>query len=492
MIDLSRLLLVLVVSSTACKHPVAKYCDEMTPCAEGWVCDYDGTSPASDFIANTCIPAPDAAPLPDAGAACGAPSTFLRCDGALAVTCTAEGTERAEDCAVACNAAAGRCDECVASVRTCDGDTLVDCSDDGLIVAEEQCAAGCSQSDERCFDIVPSNDLASYLDASATGPSVVLTDGASINTDTGAVTNGDAATVLIPSYTVAAPANGVPLRVFVVSALEVGDVRVDGVAALAVVSDGDIRLTGLLDVSAKPGLSGPGSIRDAQHPCWGTVGDTGNVQGKSQYGGQGGSGHATAGGAGGYVNNAAAGGLGGAAFGSPSLIPLRGGCGGGAAQLVSRTTIELSQSAFLAASGGGGAGGSGPSGQGGGGSGGGILLEAPTVTIGDGAGLVANGGGGGAASPDQAEAGQLSATAARGASCGGGQVCGDGGGGGAAGVAPEPGQSVNFTSAYDYQWGGGGGGAAGYVRINTRSGAYVSSSSSVLSPQPTTGALGVR
>lgn len=479
--------------ASACKYSVAKYCDETTFCDEGWVCDYEGVSAASDFVANTCIPAPDAMPLPDAGARCGAPNSFLRCDGAMVVTCTAEGVELAVACGFGCNESAGRCDECEPSELSCSGVTLVECGADGLVAAQTTCAAGCSEAGQRCFDIVSSNGLDSYLDASASGPSITLTDGATINTDTGAVVNGDSATVLIPSYTVAAPANGVPIRVFVVSSLLTADVRVLGVPALAIVSDGEIIIDGLFDVSGGPGVSGPGSVRDAEDPCWGMVGATGTVQGKSQYGGQGGAGHATVGGVGGYVNNAAAGGSGGAAFANADLVPLRGGCNGGAAQLVSRVGVAIRPNGFLAANGAGGYGGNGPGSQGGGFSGGGILIEAPVVTIGQGGGLVANGGGGGAASEDRADAGQLSSTPARGASCGGGGiVCGDGGSGGAGGIAPTAGQSVNFASAYDYQWGGGGGGAVGYVRINTISGAYDASSSAVISPPASAGTLGVR
>lgn len=155
-----------------------------------------------------------------------------------------------------------------------------------------------------------------------------------------------------------------------------------------------------------------------------------------------------------------------APYGSAALIPLLAGSsgghhggtgyGGGAVQITSLVSIDVSGS-IVANGDAGGSGGVTTAGGAGGGSGGAILLEAPAVT---GAGkLFANGGGGGSLT-DTGSDGQESAQSAP----GGGQS----GGAGAAGTAIDglPGSHVAGADVDN----GGGGGGAGYIRINSTTG----------------------
>lgn len=164
-----------------------------------------------------------------------------------------------------------------------------------------------------------------------------------------------------------------------------------------------------------------------------------------------------------------------APYGNPTLIPLLGGSaggnhagtgyGGGAVQITSLVSIDVSGE--IVANGDGGGSGSTSIGGNGGGSGGAILLEAPTVS---GTGkLFANGGGGGSLT----ETGADGLESAQGAP-GGGQT----GGAGAAGatVAGAAGSQVVGKDTDN----GGGGGGAGYVRINSTTG--VSSFTGTASP----------
>jgi hypothetical protein len=325
-----------------------------------------------------------------------------------------------------------------------------------------------------------------------------LDDGSTIDTDTGQVTDGAGSPVLVSSFELAAPTDGVPVRVFVVGALSVeGVVEVQGSEAVAFVADQDITVDGILTIAAKGSTAGPGSIVVGD-PCLGANGTIVQMNG-SQMSGAGGGGSRESGGAGGSIDFAIVGGAGGQAFPNPDLIPLRGGCrgggagggGGGAIQLVSRTSISLAADAVISAGGGLGEPEPGLSPPGGGGSGGGILLEAPAVMLGSRAALAANGGGGACAS-GFGENGLLSSDAASGGLCfASNSDHTDGGNGGTGAEAPKPGVTIVFSSAVERK-AGSGGGAAGHIRINTADAAFVQASDSLLSPPGASGMLAGR
>jgi hypothetical protein len=322
-------------------------------------------------------------------------------------------------------------------------------------------------------------------------PDLDLED-ASFNTSTGVVT--DLTTnvpITVPSFDVAAQPGGAPIRVFVAN-----NVRITRAAAFsneyagpafALIARGEIKIVGLLEIATSAGSAviagcngGQGRLRE--NSCGSSAG--------------GGGAFATNGAKGGDVpNNSEPGGSGGIASGNDQLEPLRGGCdgggvddnneavvfqrvgaGGGAVQLVSRTKIVVE--GVISA-----VGGPGDADRyeqtelavlGGGGAGGGILLEAPTVELAANSQLLAFGGDGASA-------------------CGAPNInCSQAGKGARSGTSATPGVDINCVSNGLPTASGGGGGGLGRVRINTASGSYTKSSSSIEQGSLTSGTISTR
>lgn len=219
-------------------------------------------------------------------------------------------------------------------------------------------------------------------------------------------------------------------------------------------------------------------------------------------GGPGGGGAAlnyTGGGGGAYCGRGGKGGIGqpngqpsngGAPYGTPELVPLIGGSsggggpaasldesggqGGGALQLTAGTRIRVMTAGRISVGGGGGR-----SNGGGAGSGGALLLEAPSLVV---AGILAANGGGGAIFNGGAsgQAGMATETRALGsvATAGQGSSATDVNGTDGT-VAAEGEVTVNSPNSA-----GGGGGGAGRIRLNTTSGAAMTTGK--LSPALTT------
>lgn len=356
---------------------------------------------------------------------------------------------------------------------------------DGSVDGDGGTCAGCN--------LVPSNGLAKLLDLAGSQPDLNLGSSATIDTDTGEVKVGGS---IVQTYSEGlAQPNGPMIRVFPVKRLVAKEVVVNGKNALAVVSAGDIEISGVLAASAKDSVPGAGAFVDGT--CAGQ--EPPPIAG-SAIGGSGGGGFGGAGAQGGYVNNAPGyqnGAVGGTASGNAELVPLRGGCrgggyeagaGGGAIQLVSRTQITITATGIVAANGGS----AGNIGGGliasrfgaGGGSGGGILLEAPVVEI---AGRVVTNGAGGGLRVHGAKDGGLDATAAMGAQpyTDGILVRSEHGGQGGAGSSPATvGWPYDVLSGALTTVGGGGGGR---IRVNTATGGI--RGTGLFSPPPSTGVL---
>ena len=433
-------------------------------------CDLNGEYPASENVPRTCIADPNG------GDADGGTNTEPDA-GQEPVACSKPGEPLA-----------------------CDADTLVRCTD-ASIEERVECAMGCSADELRCFDLAPSNDLAAYLDQAAAAEPLVLSGVAEIDTDTGNVFDGNDKPVLVQSAIIDAPSDGVPIRVVIAKQVEIESLTVSGSAALAIVTDGSFMLTGRLSLDGDDRFPGPGAISAGGAACLGKEGDTAEVGGTRQYAGNGGGGHRTDGAPGGSIDGVATGGAGGARFYNPELVPLRGGCGGygangtnggGAVQISSRHSISLPTGSIVNANGGGGAERGGQTGfldpAGGGGAGGGILLEAPLVTV-EG-GLFANGGAGGGFCSDAPQPGQEALEPATGSQCAG-NAAGDGGRGGSALDGPTEGESIPSSSTVEVV-AGSGGGAAGYIRINTRSGTFVPAPTALMSPSVDVGTTATR
>lgn len=370
----------------------------------------------------------------------------------------------------------------------CDGMNLVRCGAVGTSEVKEMCSFGCNAAELRCADLAPSNGLAKFLDAAKDQPDVNLGDAATINTDSGDIMVGSKA-IAVSSETVTQP-DAPMIRVLMVHSLTAKDVVVTGNNALAILSSGDIVINGVFTASANGLGGGPGAFYDSN--CKGQ--DAPSKEGEAS-GGAGGGGFGSRGGSGGSGRAgrySSEGGKGGMAGGNVSLVPLRGGCvggantrfgtsgkgggAGGALQLVSQTRISVTKTGAVAANG---------AGMQSGGSGGGILLEAPIVDV---AGaVVANGGGawGGALS---GESGRLDDKPAMGGF--GYPSAGYGGDGAAGTIAATDGQSISLASDSDIAYAGGGGGGVGRIRVNTAAGGQ--HTTGVYSPDPNPGPLGTR
>ncbi|HVK78879.1 MAG TPA: choice-of-anchor D domain-containing protein [Kofleriaceae bacterium] len=387
-------------------------------------------------------------------------------------------------------------DQCVRSTEECDNlaNYYESCSSAGQAMVAMTCPLHCSTAPgvEKCVDLAPTNGLASYLDMSADGPDVTVNAPSTINTTTGAFCLGTecdciggppGACTQIPRTTF------MGMRIYWFHSLTVAaTLKVTGTMPLVLISDRDVTVTGVIDVSADGATDGPGALPlggscDGQSPGSTTsVSAGGGGGGRYGSGGSGGSSSQSMGGVGGQPI--------GGIFPDVDMIPLQGGCrggstgetnagfgyvssgggGGGALQIVSRTRISLTGSAIIDASGGGGRSGAPPSGTiggGGGGSGGGILLEAPQVIVNGANVVISTKGGGGAAlgrgmSANHGSDGSTDAAAAAGGT--NGTFAGGAGGATAVSASGDPGSPNTSGDAC------GGGGAVGVVRFLTASG----------------------
>jgi hypothetical protein len=390
---------------------------------------------------------------------------------------------------------------CTPNAVTCAGSTLSTCNATGTAATTTTCAFGCFNAN-RCADLAPSNNLAARLDLATNAQPLTLTGTAIIDTSAGTVTNGGGAGIAVTSTTLP----GTPVEIFAISvkSLSAANITVRGTRALAILSDGDVTITGTVSLSADGPTAGPGSITTGTSACLGGNG----TDGGNDISGDGGGGFGSAGGTGGAAG-VTPGGRAGAVDGSATLVPLRGGCrggqirnmaggGGGAIQISARGRITVGAGAFIAANGGGGSGGLAtgvfcllgtPCWVGaGGGSGGGILLEAAALTVAPTGGLVANGGSGhmGTSPPSQASNGLLSESASPpfvAPSC---TNCGAGGGGASVLRAAGNGGSVAMSE------GAGGGGGFGRIRINLAAGSSFDPAPPIVSPTPTIAAVATR
>jgi hypothetical protein len=402
-------------------------------------------------------------PRPPAGARC---SPSERCPGDL--TCVdgfCVSGPAPEPCA------------CSGDARVCGADTT-------------PCPLGCDAAEARCRELVPSNEVT--WDQVPPGVGALIVPAGEtwvLDTSTGVITaplgsQADAAVLVRP---------GQPT---IIAAAEVaidGTLNVTGGATLIFLVTGEVRIAGVLDVSAgcagDPTCPGPGGSPGGDTgvntgPCGGGPGG-GAAPGVDEGGGAGG-GHGGLGGDGGDGSDPPVGDGGLAArtpCGTDALEPLtggsgggfggmianvreggRGGGGGGAVQLTSRTRVSIAGA--IDAGGAGGqhgdqpGGGSDEGGGGGGGAGGGVLLEAPAVDV---TGIVAaNGGGGGGGLANDGQDGSRSTDQALG---GAASMLGTAGGAGGASRGPAAPGVDRPTGGINA---GGGGGGGGRIRINAR------------------------
>ncbi len=369
---------------------------------------------------------------------------------------------------------------CANAHAECVDDTLFSCAAPGAPLVEEACTWGCETSDgAHCRRITPAGGGATANDLDPENYSGIVSYSLAGVLDGGIGTiNGNPAGSIGVGYQIE---NGV--AVFRFADLSVGVVKLTGTVPIALVADGPIVVSGIIDatgqcVTGSPEIAGPGGANG---------GLTSGVDGGDPGGGSGGNANlGLGGGAGGGhgVDGSISGNAepGGSAFGDDAITELRGGGGGGAGrgtgatsfvggggggaiQLVSNTSIEFMATGSINAGGCGGQRGAQIGDEGGGGGAGGtILLEAPTVHLGPTSILAVNGGGGGGAAGGSttAQAGATGGLTRTPANGGNGGTGGGSGGVGGAGVLPSGLPGSNPA--------GGGGGAVGRIRINTLAG----------------------
>jgi hypothetical protein len=309
---------------------------------------------------------------------------------------------------------------------------------------------------------------------------------ATIDTETGVVTDGNGPIAVTTKIML--EETDKPVRVITAMGLTVAPgtrTTVTGAYPLVFIVTGSVDIAGNLELSAQGGTPGAGARKAAE------CGDLAGKQGTGQQvgaSGCGGGGLGTVGGRGGQTPTFV-GGTGGAVDPSDTLVPLRGGCpggavmggnnngaGGGAIQISAAFDVDVP--GVLTVSGGGGASFTSPWLGLGGGAGGGILLEAgrKIKITGD---VTANGGGGGGGTGSGLfgvgqDGSKTSATPALGGTCSG---CQKGGSGAAGSTAAGNGAD----SPDDSHYGGGGGGGAGLIWLRSTT---VDTSTGVVSPVP--------
>lgn len=312
---------------------------------------------------------------------------------------------------------------------------------------------------------------------------VVLTPGAwTFDTDTKLFSPTPATNFFVATDTIqpgGAPA--VLLAVETFNAQVGATLRVVGSKPLIVGSWTTIVVDGVIDAGSKRGgTSGAGTAMATCSPNGagpGVASDAG--------GGGGGGGFRGAGGTGG-IGDGAAGGTPGAARSVPSFVRAGcpgasgglngfgvGGAGGGALELVARTSISINGTVTSGGAGGQGGGQTGFKGGGGGGGSGGLVgIDTPALTLGSNAVLAANGAGGGGGGNGLAQPGQ-DGPGGTGPAAGGSSSARNGGAGGNGTTL------VGETPMFSGDGGGGAGGGAGFILVRT---ANLNNQGAVISP----------
>ena len=390
---------------------------------------------------------------------------------------------------------------CEPSSITCDDarGEYVACSPTGTVDVALHCPLGCAPDAEKCLDIDPHNGLAMYLDMVDAPPDLTLNGPATINTVTGAILDQGVGKI-VPTFLQEHP-DGTALRVYVV-----GDFNVLGAVsfppagaerayqpAVAFVAAGSIHVSAPMTLAARGATPGAGGHPADAADSSSCIGGDASAAPPAASRGAGGGGGFTRGGNGGESSTSSTelGGVprvsiepldGGCAGGTvynlnDSAWLARGGSGGGAIHLASRTEIRFDGAAAIDASGGGG--GAYPRiGGGGGGAGGIVLLEAPQVILNGPTVVISTkgGGGGGGSGATAGTAGSDGGTSATAATGGTSSVQAPGGAGGT-NVPPQPGAVYQATM---YGGSGGGGGSAGMTAAFTTVGAIAPQNGAVI------------
>lgn len=446
------------------KNPVScvdGYCNDATlP-----FCDVDGVLEGAPL---TCI-AVDCTP-----------GAFAGCRTDQAIVCNNAGDNfDLSHCDHGCDPASGCIvKSCVPNTVSC-GDRVVEECDANGVLHTTACDLSCTSSPAPHCAYISPQYLPDVCDALATEPTRDVIAAETIDTNQAAVCNGG----------IVAQTGGPDVCVMRYGTFTIGIgamATVVGNRPLAIVSDGTLRISGTLDVSARGHLWGPGG------------GLRGNGGQASAGKGGGGAGFATTGAAGGSTSQAGGGLNAGALTQTITLsggllasinglgdTSVGGGGGGGVALISCRHDVLID--GLVAAGGGGGIGGHVhipvatapyPVGGGGGGSGGMVVIQGLGIIVSG--RMSANGGGGGCGKPSAGAAG-ADGTDGRDSfsppmACIPGSNEGSGGSGGASILAPQVGGASTGGTP------GGGGGSVGFLKTYMPSGAIPALTPTSVSP----------
>jgi len=203
------LAVVVAAAVVGCTKDNPRACGDGDPCTDPTApfCDLDGLVAG---VPGACI-----------AVAC-TPGEFAACDADRAIQCNAAGDNyETVVCERGCDPLSDGCRLCDPNETACTNGITATCDASGAIIDQTPCPLGCFESEPRCRDVDPSNGLSTYLDTARTAMDAVLPDGTVVDTINGTITDGGTP-LPIPSFLVAAPADGVPLRVFVFRTLRIG------------------------------------------------------------------------------------------------------------------------------------------------------------------------------------------------------------------------------------------------------------------------------
>ena len=345
-------------------------------------CGTPDTDADNDGFA-TCNDACPADPNKVAGGVCGCGVADINTDGDSQLDCK-------ETCDTDPNKLAPGVCGCGVPDTDTDGDTVADCIDDcPLNKGSSNSATGCG------LGFAPTNFDVTKLNPDVAGASTTINCNAVLDTSSTPSFTTWCSGVTRPQITLHQQTGGGPeLAVVAFHALTISSSRtltIQGTRPAVFVVFGNATVSGIIDASA----SGTTAKAGGNFNCTANAAADSNLNGGDETGGGGGGGFGTLGGRGGDGDDSG-GALGGGTRGTPSLVPLFGGCsggtaggcsgrgaGGGALQLSVGGTFTLASSGSLRANGG-----AGPNtcgghyfGGGGGGSGGGIRVEAGSLSI---------------------------------------------------------------------------------------------------------------
>jgi hypothetical protein len=185
------------------------------------------------------------------------PMEFAACDGDSALTCSATGNDYdTHPCEHGCNPVGG-CNDCTPGTTSCVAGAVNQCGQDGKLAVAEQCTLDCVDAPApHCAYIQPRYvpdvcDTPAPLSALTVTSSGTLDPNLDSNCTGGVIAQTGGPSICVVHYSTITINAGQTLTVAGYAQAGIG-------RAVALVEDGDLTVTGILDVSAHGFTNGPG------------------------------------------------------------------------------------------------------------------------------------------------------------------------------------------------------------------------------------------